>query len=168
MKHLLLSCLRAKEVFQGLNQQFMPIVNGLRHWKFDHRFDPEAFMIVIKIIHSQFNGIPQEVFLEMLVKITTIVDYLYCQDTVRFFAELWFKKLYDPYEYEDIEMWETNTYPVSHIFISLVFNLKRSFYEATGQTAQACLGNISSCGLPICPRVLGKHMQLPTINILQS
>lgn len=169
MKHLLLSCLRAKEVFQGLNQQLMPIVDGLQHWRFDHIFDPEAFMIVIKIIHSQSNGIPQEVSLEMLTKITTIVGYLHCQDTVRFFVELWLKKFDEEEEKDDsANYWETNTYSVSHIFIALVFNFEDRFYNATGHTARYCRGNISSCGLPICPRVLGKHIQLLTITILKS
>ncbi|PON26551.1 hypothetical protein TGAM01_v204561 [Trichoderma gamsii] len=95
---------RAKRVLQGPFIEAVPHADGLRHWKFDHIFDPEAFKIVMNIIHAHFKEIPDKVSLKMLSDITVIVDNLNCRASVHHFAKIWVVELiaYDDPDYEDV------------------------------------------------------------------
>ncbi|KAL6898587.1 hypothetical protein GGI43DRAFT_81183 [Trichoderma evansii] len=89
LKHLSLASRRAKAALQGPYQESVPTADGLRRWKFDPIFDPEAFKIIMYIIHAKSNNVPEEVFIKMLLKIAAVVvDDLYCQDSVGFFGQI--------------------------------------------------------------------------------
>lgn len=67
--------------------------DGLHHWKFEAMFDPEAFEIVMKIIHGKTRDIPRTVKLELLAGISAVVDDLECHDALWFFAKGWLLNL---------------------------------------------------------------------------
>jgi hypothetical protein len=157
MKHLSLASPRAKAMFQGPFKESIPKADGLRHWNFEPIFDPEAFKIVINIIHAQFHNIPDEVSLEMLSNVAAVVDDLNCQNSVNFLAKSWFDKLDKA---GGIPRYFTNMIRV--IFAASVFGLEKRFKEAT-YYAILLSSDIISCGLPIAPKILG--MQSPKIVI---
>ncbi|KAG7410339.1 hypothetical protein Forpi1262_v017254 [Fusarium oxysporum f. sp. raphani] len=63
--------------------------DGLCHWNFGGIFDAEAFELVLKIIRGKTRGIPQDVELDLLAGIASIVDDLECYDALSFFSQKW-------------------------------------------------------------------------------
>ncbi|KAK1239921.1 hypothetical protein MKX08_007363 [Trichoderma sp. CBMAI-0020] len=93
MKQLSIASPRAKRALQGPFLEAVPHADGLRHWEFEPIFNPEAFKIVMYIIHANVDKAADRVSLEMLSDVTVIVDDLNCRDTVRYFAKIWLKEL---------------------------------------------------------------------------
>lgn len=153
MKHLTLASHRAEIALQGPYQESVPTADGLRHWKFDPIFDPEAFKIVMFIIHAKLNDVPEKVSLKMLSNIAVVVDDLYCQDSVGFFAKMWLQKLDEGFR----PSWKVQNYSVRQIFIASVFRLEVRFKRAIQNAIVDSCKALSSCGLPIAPEILGKH-----------
>lgn len=152
MKHLSLSSARAKSVLQGPFLESMPTADGLHHWTFEPIFDPEAFKIVMSIIHTRFNNVPHEVSLEMLSTIAVIVDDLNCRDSVAYFAEIWLKELGN--EGENLD--GNGLAYARKIFTSWVFRLEEEFRKETSIAILQSENISSSYGLPIPPQILGK------------
>lgn len=152
MKHLSLASLRAKAVLQGPFQESIPTSDGFRHWTFEPIFDPEAFKIVMSIIHAQFHNVPDEVSLELLSKIAIIVDDLHCRDSVHHFAKLWLIGLDKVTQVSDDGLSFARS-----IFALWVFRLDERFGIETGFAVIHSLNISSSFGLPIPPQILGRQ-----------
>ncbi|KKO98627.1 hypothetical protein THAR02_09277 [Trichoderma harzianum] len=69
MKHLTLASIRAK--------------------KFDPMFDPDAFEIVLRIVHAQLHKLPKELSLATMAQVAIIADDLQCSDPIAHFAQQW-------------------------------------------------------------------------------
>lgn len=128
---------------------------GLHRWRLSPMFDPEAFNIVLSILHAKFSEVPDILSLEMLSNIALIVRELGCEKSVRHFGKLWLTELdkdLDPDE--DVEYDVTTCW--RNLFISETFGLKdRS--EWAGRMVLFWCPNIDTClKLPINPYFLGK------------
>ncbi|KAL7921376.1 hypothetical protein ACQKWADRAFT_295602 [Trichoderma austrokoningii] len=150
MKHLSLAAARAKSVLQGPFLESMPTADGLRHWRFEPIFDPEAFKIVMSIIHTRFNNVPDQVSLEMLSNIAVIVDDLNCRDAVGYFAKIWIKEIGK----EKLLSYNDGLSCARKIFISWVFGWEERFSKETHTAILSSPDISSSYGLPIPPKIL--------------
>ncbi|KAL6898588.1 hypothetical protein GGI43DRAFT_384878 [Trichoderma evansii] len=162
MKHLLLAFSRAKALLQGPFRESIPTADGLRHWKFDPIFDPEAFKIIISIIHAKSNNVPEQVSLEMLSEIAVIVNDLNCQDSVTIFTRFWLKALdsiITPLN-RTTAFSDDGIYFARLIFIFSVFKLGMKFTIATHNAVLYSPSISSSFGLPIPPQILAKNVYL--------
>lgn len=148
-KHLTLASRRADKIFTSGFKEAMPDESdGLHHWKFEAIFDPEAFEIMIKVIHGKNRDIPRTVNTELLAGISAIVDDLECHDNVWFFAKGWLLDL--RYVAPPIMCKEV----AQVILISFVFN-DPILFEASAKTAiTSNLSAMPTFGLPIRPKVL--------------
>ncbi|KAH8124672.1 hypothetical protein FP744_10006454 [Trichoderma asperellum] len=158
MKQLSLASPRAKAILLGPYRESIPTGDGLRHWEFEPIFDPEAFKIVMSIIHAQFHNVPDEVSLEMLSKIAVIVDDLSCRDSVHHFAKLWLKELDSAAASS-----HDGIYYARKIFTLWVFSLEERFRIETHHAIMHSPNISSSFGLPIPTQILGKQ-SLKIIN----
>ncbi|PMD25408.1 hypothetical protein NA56DRAFT_565466 [Hyaloscypha hepaticicola] len=100
--------------------------------------DPEAFAIVLDIIHGHNRRVPREVELELLTEISILVDKYQIYEAVEFFAESWIEGLNFslPRDYwrekKDVHTW---------IAISWVFDHSSEFKSMTKLTGRAtCAG----------------------------
>ncbi|CAG7561754.1 unnamed protein product, partial [Fusarium equiseti] len=56
-------------------------------------WDPEAFKIILNIIHGYHRDVPRSLSLEMLAKVTMIVDYYECNECVELYIDMWLEGL---------------------------------------------------------------------------
>jgi hypothetical protein len=115
-------------------------------------WDPEAFLILMHIIHGHNRQVPRLVGLELLAKIAALVDYYECYEAVEVFAELWLLGLKSHSELpsqvgRDLVLW---------LFISWVFADADIFTSVTSTALQKSLGPLPTWGLPIPQRIVGK------------
>lgn len=66
--------------------------------------DPEALLILLQAIHSQFKQVPREVDLETLTQIAILVDKYECLEVTEFLVEHWLRGVENtiPSEFNDI------------------------------------------------------------------
>ncbi|KAH7196293.1 hypothetical protein BKA60DRAFT_547107 [Fusarium oxysporum] len=88
-KHLTLASRRAAKLFSSKFKEASREADGLYHWNFGGILDSEAFELVLKIIHGKTRGIPQDVELDLLAGVASIVDDLECYDALSFFSQKW-------------------------------------------------------------------------------
>ncbi|KAK7753385.1 hypothetical protein SLS62_004675 [Diatrype stigma] len=112
-------------------------------------WDTEAFMILLDIIHGHHRAVPRAVSLEMLGKITILVDYYKCHEIVELFVDLWIADLKKdlPTSYGKVStLW---------LSISRVFLRDDIFEEMTAITIMECRGPLNTMGLPLSADLLG-------------
>lgn len=56
-------------------------------------WDPEAFNIILTIIHGFHRHVPKSLSLEMLAKLAMIVDYYNCHESIELHADIWLANL---------------------------------------------------------------------------
>ncbi|KAK7219189.1 hypothetical protein V2G26_007192 [Clonostachys chloroleuca] len=89
-KHLTSASPRADKMFSsGFKEAIPEDDDGLFHWTFEPIFDPDAFKIVMKIIHGKTRDIARTVTVTQLAQISAIVDDLECYEALWFFAKGW-------------------------------------------------------------------------------
>lgn len=114
------------------------------------RWDIEALLILLRVIHCQNQHVPRKLTLEMLAKVAVLADFYECKEAVGFFANIWIEALEEepPTTYcRDLITW---------LWISWFFELPRYFQEVTSTAMSRSNGSISNLELPIPDRVLGK------------
>ncbi|KAF2690671.1 hypothetical protein K458DRAFT_354854 [Lentithecium fluviatile CBS 122367] len=52
-------------------------------------WDPEAFLILLNVLHLRNRQVPRSLTLEMLAKMAVLVDYYRCGEAVDVFSEMW-------------------------------------------------------------------------------
>lgn len=125
-------------------------------------WDIEAFLILLRIMHCQFNQLPRKLTVEMLAKVAVIADYYDCKDVTRFFANVWVDASEEkfPTTYcRDLILW---------LWISWAFQYEKRFKMITSTAMSHSNGVISSLGLPIPDRVIGKLDPPPPSLLTQS
>lgn len=90
-------------------------------------WDPEALLILLRILHLQFRTVPRTLSLEMLAKMAVLVNYYRCPEAVELFSEMWIKAAKSsspvPTVYcRDLVLW---------MLISWVFKLSDIFQQTT-------------------------------------
>lgn len=151
-KHLMIASPRAQAMFAGGFKESIPQDDGLYHWNFEPIFDPEAFEIVMKIIHGKTRLLPQKVTFEMLASISTIVDDLQCHDATWFIVKQWLSHIPQKIPNaicEDLARW---------ILISFVFEDPVSFRLSTQRAILHSDGPMPNFDLPIHPQIIGSSL----------
>ncbi|KAK7432024.1 hypothetical protein QQZ08_001314 [Neonectria magnoliae] len=150
MKHLALASRRAKAMFNGPFKEAQPsAVDGLRHWEFEPIFDPDAFQIVMNVIHGKTRQTPMEMELKQLADFAAVVDDLECHDAVWFVARIWVGQL-------SKSGYATGIANIARvILVSSVFNEERLFQTSTSQAILQGTNSLSTYGLPIRPKIVG-------------
>lgn len=111
-------------------------------------WDIEAFLILFRIMHCQFNQVPRKLAVEMLAKVAVVADYYECKDVIKFFADIWIEDKSLPSIYcRELILW---------LWISWAFRYDRKFRVITATAMLYGDGVINSLGLPIPDRVIGK------------
>ncbi|KAL6801688.1 hypothetical protein J3E68DRAFT_447690 [Trichoderma sp. SZMC 28012] len=59
-------------------------------------WDQKALLILMNIIHGRTTKVPLTISLEMLAKVSVLVDYYKCHEAVEFFAKTWISNLPEP------------------------------------------------------------------------
>ena len=151
-RHLILASPYFKGALNGPFKEATSVsADGYRHI-FADDWDPEAFLILIHIIHGRNRQVPRLVSLELLAKIAALVDYYGCHEAVEVFAELWLLRLKSQSELpsqvgRDLVLW---------LFISWVFVDADIFKSVTSTVLQNSQGPLATWGLPIPQRIVGK------------
>ncbi|RAO72389.1 uncharacterized protein BHQ10_008401 [Talaromyces amestolkiae] len=111
-------------------------------------WDIEAFLILLRIMHCQFNQMPRKLTVEMLAKVAFIADYFECKDVMGLFMNIWVEALDErlPGIYcRDLVLW---------LWISWAFRYEKRFHMITATAMSHSNGVISNFGLPIPDRVI--------------
>jgi hypothetical protein len=127
-------------------------VDGLFHIQAED-WDPEAFLVILRIFHLRNKAVPRTVTLEMLAKIAVLVDYYECAEAIELFTDLWIHDLKQttlPTTYcRDLVLW---------IWVSWVFDIVGQFKEATAVVVRKSVESIRTLDLPIPERVSSRFL----------
>lgn len=124
--------------------------DGLRHWDLGDYLDPDAFVIVMNIIHGRNRSVPQKVDLEMLAKICVIIDDLQCHEATEMFSRVWLMAFSGktPSTYcRDLILW---------VFVASVLREPDIFLTTTRTAMLHSAQEIHSLGLPIRLDIIGR------------
>ncbi|CAH0047737.1 unnamed protein product [Clonostachys solani] len=161
-KHMMLASRRAQKIFLGpWKETESRGTDGLHHWLFEPVFTPEAFEIVLNIIHGQTRGVPDQIGLATLADIAALVDDLQCEDAVWFIVKSWIRLLQEPLPHticEDLVRW---------ILISSVFDEPSIFQDCTKVAIQSTCKQLDTTGLPIRPSIID-GIEVERIKILDA
>ena len=125
--------------------------DGMHHWAFEPFFDPDAFELVMNIIHGHTKHVPIELELGTLAKVAAVVDDLRCEDAVWFFAKLWIRNL------DNLPLGDTFDNLSRWIMISSVFNEPDIFARCTRKVIVYTTGSLPTRNeFHIWPSILGE------------
>ncbi|KAK6853753.1 hypothetical protein PG995_010565 [Apiospora arundinis] len=82
-RHLILASAFFKKMLQGPWEESRTRTLEASDW------DAEALLILMNIIHGRNRAVPRSISLEMLAKISVLVDYYRCHEVVELFAACW-------------------------------------------------------------------------------
>ncbi|KAF4436053.1 hypothetical protein FACUT_6744 [Fusarium acutatum] len=91
-KHLELASPIFKTMVTGPYAEGKTDVSGFRQITASD-WDPEAFKIILTIIHGYNRDVPRSLSLEMLVKMAMIVNYYDCLESVELYTDIWLEGL---------------------------------------------------------------------------
>jgi len=153
-KHLSLASRRFKIMLRGNWEEAKTVhEDGCRHVTLDSGFDPGALKLLLDIIHGKTSKVPRSLNLEMLAKLSVLVDDFECYEEVDVFVDIWLDSLpiSPPTEYgRDLVLW---------ILVSSVFR-KSELYKSTTRTAiLRSTEPIQTLGLPVRGIIVGKSSQ---------
>jgi len=117
--------------------------------------DPEAFLILLNIIHGHTRRVPRSLDVESLTKLAALVDYYECHEAVEVFSDMWIDRLKDNVAKSysrDLIRW---------LCISWVFRKSEIFNNVTRIAQCESKGRIQQLGLPIPKHVIGKEYKCP-------
>lgn len=112
-------------------------------------WDTEALLILLRVIHCQYNSVPRKMTLEMLAKVAVLVDYYRCNEAMSICTDIWIGSLEEkiPTGYSrDLILW---------LWVSWIFQLSAQFKEATSTAMSLSNGLVDNLGLPIPDNVIG-------------
>ncbi|KAF1959275.1 hypothetical protein CC80DRAFT_585679 [Byssothecium circinans] len=110
------------------------------------KWDAEAFLILLNVLHLRNRQVPRSVSLSMLTKIAVLADYFTCTEAIELSTEIWVKDLKDttpiPSNYcQNLILW---------MCITWVLRLPQEFTQATGiAIRQRTLAGLPTLDLPI-------------------
>lgn len=113
-------------------------------------WDPEAFQIILTIIHGYNRDVPRALSLEMLVKVAMIVNYYDCLESVEPYTDIWLEALKPqlPKVYGQDS--------ILCVFISWVFSEPIMFQNMTQLSLRHSRKLIDAEDFPIPADILGK------------
>lgn len=114
-------------------------------------FDSEALEILLNIIHGKNSKVPRYLTLDMLAKVSELVDDLDCYEQAEVFGDIWIRQLEKsfPQKYgRDLILW---------ILISFVFRQSSLFKSATRIAILHSPDPFTTLELPIRPTIAGEY-----------
>ncbi|KAF4497633.1 hypothetical protein FAGAP_6209 [Fusarium agapanthi] len=158
-KHLELASPIFKTMVTGPFAEGKTDVSGFRQITASD-WDPEAFKIILTIMHGYNRDVPRSLSLEMLVKVAMIVNYYDCLESVELYMEIWLETLSQ-------RLIDTEDFPIpadilEGIDIARQSALAENFsaiYELFDrlQEGQGCSFECSSMLLGVLTKELSKH-----------
>ena len=148
-KHLILASSYFKAALNGPWTESVSISADGSRCISANDWDPEAFLILMHIIHGRNRHVPRVVSLELLAKIAVLVDYYNCMEAVEVFAEIWLPGLRSQLLAQDgreLILW---------LCVSWVFGYAEVFTAMTSIALRQCQEPLPTLGLPIL-QVVGK------------
>ncbi|KAL7921916.1 hypothetical protein ACQKWADRAFT_293877 [Trichoderma austrokoningii] len=142
------------EYFRGLMANNWKEANSSRDFAYSvtaEDWDEAALLMVMNIIHSRPEEIPQKIGPEMVAKVAVIVDYYQCSSAFGFYAKTWMKNF-------DKDT-SSDTYGralLLKLFISCVFSNEIDFWKSTRIIIQESRGPIHTLGLPFPQDIVGE------------
>jgi len=140
-KHLILASRYFKTALNGpWTQASSP---GCSRSIYANDWDPEAFLILMSIIHGRNQQVPRVIGLELLAKIAVLVDYYDCHEAVEVFAEIWLRELRSQLPAQvgrELVLW---------LCVSWVFGYAEVFTFVTTTALQQSQEPLPTLGLPI-------------------
>lgn len=149
-RHLILASPYFKAALNGPWKEAASISANCPHSIHADDWDPEAFLILMHIIHGRNRQVPRRVSLELLAKIAVLVDYYECHETVELFTELWLQELKTHLPVQvgrELTLW---------LCISWVFGNADVFASMTSIALRQSQGPLATLGLPILEGIVGK------------
>jgi hypothetical protein len=121
-----------------------------RHEITTEDWDVEALLVVLNIVHGRNNRVPKTVTLELLCKISVVVDYYHLSEAVRFPGWFWIDGLRAsvPKTYDrELVLW---------LCVSWVFQDDTIFRAVTETAIRESPESVSALQLPISTEVIHK------------
>lgn len=134
-------------------------------------WDQQAFLILMNVIHGRNRRVPRILGLELLAKISVLVDYYQCHEAVESFSEGWIDglnmasifsaRLFDPIV--PYKSWVYDRNLVLRVFVAWVFD-EADVFECLMKTAlDSATGPFYCLDLPIPQAVTGMfYCEVPT------
>ncbi|PWY95001.1 hypothetical protein BO94DRAFT_456440, partial [Aspergillus sclerotioniger CBS 115572] len=111
-------------------------------------WDIEALLIILRVIHEQYDDIPQELSLEMLAKVAVVLHYYGCRELMVAFTETWMKAL-------DKDIAETYCRDLMlWVWVTWCFREPSKFRLSTAIAMSSSEGLIDGWGLPIPEKII--------------
>ncbi|KFY21011.1 hypothetical protein V491_03236 [Pseudogymnoascus sp. VKM F-3775] len=142
-KHLAMAFPRFKKILEGPYKE----TNLPRPEVTIEGFDSEALEILLNIIHGKNSKVPRYLTLDMLAKVSELVDDLDCYEQAEVFGDIWIRQLERsfPQKYDrDLILW---------ILISFVFRQSSLFKSATRIAILHSPDPFMTLELPIRPTI---------------
>lgn len=114
-------------------------------------FDPDAFEIVLRILHAQAHELPKEIPLATMTQVAVIADDLLCSSPVAPFIPQWSS---------NDDFWTTSkifSEIIEKVFICSVFGLKERFSSMTFRAIMSSVDRKIVYDVPLCPQILRKY-----------
>jgi hypothetical protein len=118
--------------------------DGLYHVRVED-WDSEALLLVLQILHLRNSQVPRTVSLEMLGKISVLIDFYNCAEALESFTERWIEHLrvaapVPSYLCRDLMLW---------MCIAWVLKLPQEFAQTTTVAIRRDEQELPTLGLPI-------------------
>jgi hypothetical protein len=151
-RHLILASPYFKAALNGPWREAVSVSANCFRYIYADSWDPQAFLVLMLIIHGRNRQVPRLVSLELLAKIAVLVDYYKCDEAVEVFAEIWLQKLKGQSQLpaqvsRDLALW---------LYVSWMFGDADIFTSVTSTALQQSQGPLPTFGLPIPERIVGK------------
>ncbi|KAH8597767.1 hypothetical protein B0O99DRAFT_684479 [Bisporella sp. PMI_857] len=108
--------------------------------------DPDAFLILLNIIHGQTRDIPRKVELLLLSKIAVLVDKYRLHKAVIFFSDTWVDAITS-----ELQVCHDIDHLYHWIHVSYVFSREDEFNTATSYAIARSTASFGGVGMPLLP-----------------
>jgi hypothetical protein len=151
-RHLILASPYFKAALNGPWREAASISTDGSRYIYADDWDPQAFLILMHIIHGRNRQVPRHVSLELLAKIAVLVDYYECYEAVEVFTSLWLQELKTHNQLPA----QVSRELVLSLCIAWVFGDADVFTSVVSTAVQQSQGPLPTLGLPIPERIVGK------------
>lgn len=116
--------------------------------------DPEALLVLMKIIHCRTREVPEDIDVEMLYQLAKLVDYYDCLEATDFYATQWIrsnKYTLGPNDSDRLAKW---------VWICWAFCKKNGFQQAVRIIQRHSKGRVQNLEIPNSDRLAGEWLNL--------
>ena len=117
--------------------------------------DPDAFLVLLAIIHGRNRRVPRRVSKSQLIEIAILVDKYELHEVCELFTDMWFADVYGVH-------WDNPPLPTEWIYLSYVFGKADEFKQATRLAILNCGPEFEDEGMPIPKEIASKLVYLLT------